>query len=908
MNKWKKTPLVFIVILLLLWGSFSTSGKMVLRQLDVFQLNFYMYLCGFTVSFLAVLLKRRKKILPDLRACVLEWKKMVVCGLLIYGYFFFYNIALYRLSAVTASVVNYTFPVFILIFDAILQKRKLTFKSILPALLGLTGVILVVTGGNSASLGGVDGAGILFGLIGALSWGLFSVLGTKVKTESIFANMIYCITGLLLSAVTLLVCSEPVMPTWQIWLWLLWIGGFSFVLSNLLWIYTMKILSAEKAAAVSFLTPFINLLFIAVILKEPVGIWSIAGLIIILGGVRVSGMNAGTTDKQNIKGKQYHEKKKKFTEKKKFFSIRKKIFLTEFLIITATIILLEATAFFFYYRMVEEKVTNLLRQNSSQAMNSVESVLENAGRLTEFPLLDNTISKQLLGEDTLVEPEYAKYHQIVTRREITEALYKGIIYGNNGIGSVELISENRQEQYCIGSYGMGSKNTYGEIIKLPWYEKILQANGEASILGCMEDQFLSDDKTFISVGRKIGIRPFSGKTDAVIKINLNERVFSNILSHMTMQGEGIIALIDQNGNIVSLFNGIQHLMPDTELLSKQLFFSNEKQEISLDGRFYEKYSAVSELYGWSVISLFPRDMLYGEIKQFGLGLLVFGCLLIVILSLLTYFTSASITRPILKMASDIEEIECGRWEVKVRGGNDEIGMLADTLNHMMEELRESVRQIYKKEDEKRQAEMMALQAQINPHFLYNTLGAIRFMADVQGADNVVEALNDLIELFRAVSHMEGDFVTIQEDLKIIQLYSEILMIRYMERFQVEYEIQEELLSCHTIKFLLQPLLENAILHGFQDETREGLIRISIREEDENIVFEIYDNGCGMDEASIRRVLHERSPKKEGLNKIGIINVMDRIQMNFGNRYGLTIESQVGVYTKVKAVIPKRVSL
>ena len=204
------------------------------------------------------------------------------------------------------------------------------------------------------------------------------------------------------------------------------------------------------------------------------------------------------------------------------------------------------------------------------------------------------------------------------------------------------------------------------------------------------------------------------------------------------------------------------------------------------------------------------------------------------------------------------------------------------------------------------AELLALQNQINPHFLYNTLRSIRWMADVQGADNVTGAIDDLIQLFRLTTQIQGEYITIEEDLHIIRLYCEILMIRYMDCFTVEYEVDETLLSCKTIKFLLQPLLENAIYHGFQDWKKNALIRISVREEEGDVVFEVFDNGCGMDAETILRVLTLKKEDGKGLNKIGVNNVNMRIRRCFGEEYGLSFESEPGHYTIARAKIPKLV--
>lgn len=203
------------------------------------------------------------------------------------------------------------------------------------------------------------------------------------------------------------------------------------------------------------------------------------------------------------------------------------------------------------------------------------------------------------------------------------------------------------------------------------------------------------------------------------------------------------------------------------------------------------------------------------------------------------------------------------------------------------------------EKEKHELQLNMLQAQINPHFLFNTLNSLRWVSLMSGATNVSEGILALSDLLRNTIIHKGEYITIQEEIENINNYVLIQRLRYGDCFKVNYNLPESLLECKTLKFILQPIIENAIIHGGYDEQSVVNIEITLEEVNRALVCCVIDDGKGFDREGV--ALNNKVDKFSG---IGLDNVGDRIRLNFGKEYGLEIESKIGRGTKVTLHIPK----
>ena len=233
---------------------------------------------------------------------------------------------------------------------------------------------------------------------------------------------------------------------------------------------------------------------------------------------------------------------------------------------------------------------------------------------------------------------------------------------------------------------------------------------------------------------------------------------------------------------------------------------------------------------------------------------------------------------------------------------DEIGRLGYSFNAMTKEIQQLIVRIKEEEQQKRSAELNALQAQINPHFLYNTLSVIRWMSQAQMADNITETLDSLVELLTFSARNTKEFVSVEEEMAFIRNYISLLELRYYNTFETDYQVEEEVLHYQTLKFIVQPFVENAIFHGFTNAKAAYRLSIDVRRHEKGVRFMIRDNGSGMSKEQLDRLM-DRDEGRQGMNSIGVRNVAERIQLHFGAQYGVQIHTLPGEGTTILIDIP-----
>jgi two-component system sensor histidine kinase YesM len=249
-------------------------------------------------------------------------------------------------------------------------------------------------------------------------------------------------------------------------------------------------------------------------------------------------------------------------------------------------------------------------------------------------------------------------------------------------------------------------------------------------------------------------------------------------------------------------------------------------------------------------------------------------------------------------------VEEGNLDVNMEiVSEDEVGQLAHGFNQMVKEIRSLINRIYETEREKRQVELQMLQQQINPHFLYNTLDSINWMARMQNASNISSSITALIKLLRTSIHNGNDFNTIRDEVEGLRNYVEIQRLRYGDKLDVQFEIEEGILDHKILKLLLQPLLENAIHHGLDSDQDTGFVLVTGRQYPGMIEFRIEDYGRGMTEEEISQVMTAVLKKRNSFSGIGISNILQRMKLYYGEKYGLTFHSEPGKGLKAKLTIP-----
>ena len=293
-----------------------------------------------------------------------------------------------------------------------------------------------------------------------------------------------------------------------------------------------------------------------------------------------------------------------------------------------------------------------------------------------------------------------------------------------------------------------------------------------------------------------------------------------------------------------------------------------------------------------------------------ISILLGGCIVVCVI-LITSAILNSITKPIQELCRITSRIAEGNFSDRAKmETKDELEVLSHSVNDMSENLEVMVHQIKEDERKMRYAELRLLQEQINPHFLYNTLDTIVWLIEGDDPEKAVDMVVALSEFFRLVLSKGKEYISIREEKEHIRGYLEIQQVRYRDILDYEIRIDPELYPYKILKLTLQPLVENSLYHGIKYKRAKGKIWVTGKmlrnevPEEERILLCVRDNGVGMDEEEVKRLQAEISkPCKETEKGFGLANVNERIRMNFGMEYGMTIESEKGSGTKISIVIP-----
>lgn len=306
-----------------------------------------------------------------------------------------------------------------------------------------------------------------------------------------------------------------------------------------------------------------------------------------------------------------------------------------------------------------------------------------------------------------------------------------------------------------------------------------------------------------------------------------------------------------------------------------------------------------------------KVQLNAEVEHVIFVSILFGVGVVTVVILSTTAILNSITKPIQELCRITSQIAEGNFSDRAKmQTNDELEVLSDSVNDMSENLEVMVHQIKEDERKMRHAELRLLQEQINPHFLYNTLDTIVWLIEGDDPDKAVDMVVALSEFFRLVLSRGKEYITIREEEQHIRGYLEIQQARYRDILDYEIRIDPELYQYKILKLTLQPLVENSLYHGIKYKRAKGKIWITgemrhdVSSGEDRILLCVQDNGVGMDEEELGRLRVEISkPCKETEKGFGLANVNERIRMNFGMEYGMTIESEKGSGTKVSITIP-----
>ena len=453
----------------------------------------------------------------------------------------------------------------------------------------------------------------------------------------------------------------------------------------------------------------------------------------------------------------------------------------------------------------------------------------------------------------------------------------------------------------------GSWNDADSIMAAPWFEELLQKNMQEYTLTLKDNPFPLNAKTvpkLMPLIRPLAYSKTESPKDAWVCLTLSPKLFQDTLELLSQDKS--ILILTGDFSPVSSMNMDDFSLTDLE----GVLGAHQDRTGSLEVRLSDRDCILTwerlSVSGLILCEVLPLESitLNPKATQATIGL-VFLSSIIIGLSLSLLFTRY-LTRPIVRLIEHMDVISSGDFNRNPDiESNDELGVIGRQINEMSAHVSDLMENRIRDEQEKMNLEIKMLQAQINPHFLYNTLDSIKWIATMQHNTGIVRVVSALSSLLKNMAKGFNEKVTVRQELDFLDNYITIEKIRYIELFDVEIKVEDPALyNAGIIKLTLQPLVENSIFSGIEPSGKPGLIQIHIFSREQTLYIRIRDNGVGISKENIDRMLTDTSRvTKHYMSGIGLPNVDRRIKLVYGQEYGLAIDSEVGVYTCVTVSLP-----
>lgn len=437
-----------------------------------------------------------------------------------------------------------------------------------------------------------------------------------------------------------------------------------------------------------------------------------------------------------------------------------------------------------------------------------------------------------------------------------------------------------------------------EIASENWYKKTVQAKGQAIFLPTEKD---SDGQNYFYLSRLLDCYNFEDVCN-VLRMKINEKYIFRIISETDSKNKMII--LDQENNIVSSGNKEEIGKQAKDILEKYngSFQDGQRNTAEYQGQSM-LVSSLEGKWGWKVLYLVSAEEINKGIISRIRDVILFGMFSVVISLVLANGILKVLTGRIQLLIEAAKRMQQGVFGEKVElEGEDEIGELAKAFSEMSVKVDSLIKDNYKKEILRKNAELNMLQEQINPHFLYNALSSVSVLAIRNGNKEIWNMVQNLAEFYRISLNKGKNILTVGEEINLLKSYLSIQEIRFGEKLKVFMKIPGELMRYETIKLILQPVVENAIHHGMRDDGSVLEIKICLEDQGESMEFTVEDNGMGIAEEKIQEL---NCQIEHAVGGYGLKNVAMRLQMQYGENYGVKIHSEKGKWTKVTVKLPKK---
>jgi two-component system sensor histidine kinase YesM len=578
--------------------------------------------------------------------------------------------------------------------------------------------------------------------------------------------------------------------------------------------------------------------------------------------------------------------------------IHETIFVSFLIVCIIPILIAAVGSYYLSADILADQVNSSFSETVSYVKDSVESQLYQLKQITAYIYIDMDL-KQAIAD---------LYSSPGSSAAATERLNEKL---NN-----YLISNTFDYVNAIKVYGFnGFRMSFGRPSKLlkiddmavmnsKWFDEALNHSNMTIWAGMQNFEYQSQaTETERSLGLFRIIKDETYKENiGIMYMSIDPAMFKTLSEKGDVKYKNDIYILDNNDQVVNDAALEANLRAELINIANNISTFNEPYLYENNTTNYYFYTIND--FNWKVIGAMSLNDAVSDSRIIfivtGSALLVY----ILISSIVWYFVSSKLTKPIARLSAATKMVRKGDFNIQVAvARDDELGDLTQNFNYMVLKIQDLIDEVINENTRKQDAEYRALQAQINPHFLYNTLNTIRWMAMIQKSDSIQNMVDALGRLLKSSTSKQKPIVTIAEEIDILKDYLYLQKIAYKNKFEVVWNVEEEALRYRCIKFILQPLVENSIFHGILPKAGVCTLSIRIAKVDESIILAVKDNGVGMKPSEVEKMLCQADGVHRNFSGIGVSNLFDRIKMTYGEQGNVTVHSVFGEYTEIVISLP-----
>lgn len=561
------------------------------------------------------------------------------------------------------------------------------------------------------------------------------------------------------------------------------------------------------------------------------------------------------------------------------------------------------TGFYLYYQVSESTIAQASLVMEQNLLQTKASILQNE------KVIENISAILALNSDFMnfLEYDYDNLNEKVEQYQFNYSpLIENILIQNNSIYSIRIYLDSIIISEMLSSYYSVTVTKASERF-MEMIEDKPQLQGWTSSHTAKTHVFrnITDNTQVFSYNREL----FSQRQKylGMLEIEVKEEVLFDMLRDPVINEMGNVFIVDSENKIVSN-NFPEYYLSDisvTGLTDFNLNYQNRKIDEVNDTKAIIITIPVEQI-NCAIVGIFPVDNFNGEIKKSLKDIIIVLAASSIVLGLIIYFTTNMLLSRVKKLVSAMKKVRDDNLNVSVPVKSmDEFGVLTMNFNRMTQRIYELVETVYKIQLIEREAKLKALEAQINPHFLYNTLATISWVARREKAPGVVKISNSLAKFYRLVLSKGGTVISVEEEVEMVKSYLAIQKVRFDDLFDVVYKIDENAYKYKIVKNILQPLVENALNHGIEPKRYHGTIIIYVGLTQDRICLKVIDDGVGMNSSTLRKVRLGMVERSKG-SGYAVKNIMQRLKAYYGDNFTFNIFSKPGIGTIVTIEVNKNI--